>query len=411
MQKSQRLGAIILAVSIFVTVHGTVPANGQAAQHAQPLFQVQGAAHANATGYTPDQIRHGYGFENVVNQGKGQIIAIVDAFDDPNIEDDLRVFDKQFNLPACTTANGCFQKVFDGSKPGQDLSGIWPLETALDVEWAHAIAPKAKILLVEAHADHLSDLLAAVHFALTFNPGTVSMSWGTAESLFSGALEETTDDLLFNSSYVTFFAAAGDSGNGTCGFDVNGNPIPGICYPAASPYVMGVGGTTLRLDTAGNYLSERAFSSGGGGQSAVEQEPSYQSAYPIPNEPRLFPKRGVPDVAYIANPGVAMYTSFTIPGTGQGWFEVGGTSVGPPQWAALVAIANSMRDPKKLPLTGKHGVLYDAAKELNDDFNDITKGRNGTCGALCKAKPNYDYATGLGTPEADNLIPDLRDLP
>jgi hypothetical protein len=174
---------------------------------------------------------------------------------------------------------------------------------------------------------------------------------------------------------------------------------------------MSVGGTTLHIDQDGNYLDEKAWSGSGGGQSSFEPEPQYQSAYPIPNDPQHF--KGTPDVAYDGNPntGVAVYNS--VPYLGQsGWFQVGGTSSGPPQWAGLVAIANSIRDSRNKPaLTGSHGVLYDAAKEANDDFTDITKGRNGACGVLCKAKPNYDYVTGLGTPQADNLIPDLSDLP
>jgi len=172
---------------------------------------------------------------------------------------------------------------------------------------------------------------------------------------------------------------------------------------------MGVGGTTLQLDKDGNFLSETAWSGSGGGISSLEPEPPYQLAFGIPNNPMQ--KRGTPDVAYNGNPntGVATYDSIPYQGS-TGWFEVGGTSVGPPQWAALFAIANSMR-PKNSPLTGSLGQLYEVAKAQPTDFRDVTKGRNGPCQGICQAQVSYDYVTGLGSPQADDLIHDLKSLP
>src|SRR5262249_40471550 len=151
---------------------------------------------------------------------------------------------------------------------------------------------------------------------------------------------EVTEDSHFIVPNVTFFASAGDAGHG-------------VIYPAASPYVMGVGGTTLRLNKNGNFQSEKAWSDSGGGLSSAELQPLYQEIFPIPNNPQR--RRGTPDVAYVADPntGVAIYDSVPYQGS-VGWSEVGGTSVGPPQLAALFAIANSMRNKS---MTGASGLL------------------------------------------------------
>jgi subtilase family serine protease len=144
----------------------------------------------------------------IANQGAGQTIGIADAFDDPNIEADLGVFDKQFNLRACTADNGCFRKIYATSiKPPANPD--WAMETSLGVEWAHAIAPQADIILVEASGDNLSDLLAAVGVAVHYGASAVAMSWGTPE--WSG---ESAYDTRFISNGVTFVAASGDSGWG-----------------------------------------------------------------------------------------------------------------------------------------------------------------------------------------------------
>ena len=337
-------------------------------------------------GFSPTQIRHAYGFDQISNQGAGQIIAIVDAYDDPNIESDLAAFDRQFGLPSCTTANGCFCKIFGGSKQPK-ANANWSLEIALDVEWAHAIAPKATILLVEATTNSLGDLLNAVDAAVRNGASVVSMSWTVSE--FSG---ESRQDNHFVSTGVSFFAASGDNGTG-------------VAYPASSPDVVGVGGTALKIDANGSYLSEAAWSGSGGGLSTREAEPLFQSLFGIPNDPRGY--RGTPDVSYNASPatGFAVYDSVAL-GTASGWFCVGGTSAGSPQWAALVAIANSMRVAnRKARLSGTNAVLYALAKQsASANFHPITAGTNGACGVLCTANVGYDYVTGVGTPLAASLV-------
>ncbi len=388
MHTSQRLGAIVLAIlTVFTASH--IPLVSAQSEQAMPLFNLRQASASAVVGLQPQQIRKAYGFDQIVNRGAGQIIGIIDSFDHPTIEQDLAVFNATFGLLPCTTDNGCFRKVYaDGKKPA--ANALWALEIALDVEWAHAIAPEAQILLVEAGSDQLSSLLKAVDVAIRKGATVISMSWG---------LGEIPNELIYDGHFVgndvSFFAASGDTGHGTM-------------YPAASPYVTGVGGTTLSLDKNGNYSGETAWSGSGGGLSSLESEPLYQTTYPIPDNP--LHKRGIPDVAFVGNPytGVAVYDSIPLQGA-SGWWEVGGTSVGAPHWAALFAIANSVRAAAGKPvLTGSQGVLYDASKADPASFNDITKGKNDNCGDLCKAGPGYDYITGLGTPRAKSLIDALN---
>ena len=341
------------------------------------------------TGFTPAQLQTAYGFDKISNQGKGQIIGIVDAFDDPNIEADLGKFSTQWNLPACTTANGCFKKVYaTGTKP--KTNDQWSAEISLDVEWAHAMAPQATIMLVEAKGQSSKALYAAVDKAVQMGASVVSMSWGGKETA-----TEVNDDAHFNVTGVTFLVASGDSGHAAD-------------YPAASPFVVGVGGTALTAGSTGAWQSETAWScttscssggGSGGGTSAYEPEPSYQASAQNSG------KRGIPDVAYDADPstGVSIYISVGIYGL-FGWLEIGGTSMAAPQWASLMAIANSMRVAAgKKTLDQPQNTIYQSAKDLHD----ITTGTNGTCGAQCKAGPGYDFITGLGSPKADVLIPAL----
>jgi len=338
------------------------------------------------TAFAPAKIRHAYGFDQIVNQGAGQVIGIVDAYDDAKAEADLGVFSKQFGLAACTTANGCFHKVYsNGRQPAANAN--WAVEISLDIEWAHAIAPGAKIVLVETPSNSLNDLISGVDAAVRNGASEVSMSWTTAE--FNG---EKNLDNHFVSNGTTFFAASGDAGTG-------------VAYPAASPYVIGVGGTSLTLDSNGNYVSETAWSGSGGGESTVENEPLFQEQFAIPNDSRG--TRGVPDVSFNADPGTgyAVYDSVGISGVA-GWFQVGGTSAASPQWAALVAVANSSRVAmRKANLGSAASVVYALAKaNLATDFHAVTKGSNGTCGTLCTASAGYDFVTGLGTPQAKVLV-------
>jgi subtilase family serine protease len=342
-----------------------------------------------ASAFTPAQIRHAYGFDQIKNRGAGQVIGIVDAYDDPNVQADLAVFGSHFNLPACTASNGCFREVYENNRrPAANAN--WSLEISLDVQWAHAVAPQATILLVETSSNSLTDLIAGVDLAVRNGASVVSMSWMSGE--FSG---ETALDNHFISNGVTFFAASGDYGTGTA-------------YPAASPNVIGVGGTTLKADSQGNYQSETAWSGSGGGISYYEHEPAYQAVLGLPSDSAG--KRGIPDVSYNGDPGTgfAVYDSVAINGL-TGWLQVGGTSAGTPQWAALMAITNSMRAAaRKANLNAANSAVYSQAKtNAATAFHSVTQGTNGSCGAICTARTGYDYITGVGTPQSNNLVSSL----
>jgi subtilase family serine protease len=342
---------------------------------------------AGPTGIFPAKMKVAYGLNGITNYGKGQTIAIVDAYDDPNAEADLGTFSTQFHLPACTTANGCFKKVKQSGTPA-DTTG-WSDEVALDIEWAHAIAPAARILLVEAKSNSNANLYAAVDLAVKYGASVVSMSWGGSE-----ASNESTSDVHFNVPNVTMLASSGDGGHG-------------VEYPAASPYVVGVGGTSLSINSStGAYVSETSWSGSGGGASAYEPVPVYQSG--VQNTG----KRGIPDVAYDADPntGVPVYSSYACGrACYTGWVQFGGTSMSAPQWAAIIAIANSERKAAgKANLNQVQFLLYPAAET---DYHDVTTGTNGSCGAQCTAGIGYDFVTGLGSPKVNLLIPALVAAP
>ena len=268
---------------------------------AQPPIHVTQGVKALSAGYTPAQIRHAYGVDRVTGTGSGQVIALVDAYGSPTIQADLNTFCTKYGLPKTTV-----QIAYPQGKPYQNNGG-WALETSLDVEWAHAIAPGATILLVVANSDGFSPLLAAIDYAAQ-HASQVSMSWAGSE--FSG---ETSDDSHFNKSGVSFFSAAGDSG-------------VGAQWPAVSPFVTGVGGTTLSLDASGNIRSETAWSGSNGGPSSYETEPSFQTGWQSGG------RRETPDVCYDGDPntGVEVYDS-TPYQRYTGWSIVGGTSAGSPQ--------------------------------------------------------------------------------
>jgi subtilase family serine protease len=323
--------------------------------------------------------------------GHGQTIAIVDAYDDPNVASDLATFDTQFGFPSCTVANGCFVKDTPQGTPSTD-SG-WALEISLDVEWAHSIAPGAQIVLVESSTSSLGNLLSAVDTAVGTGAHQVSNSWGGSE--FS---TESSYDYHYNSATTSFFVSSGDGGHG-------------VEWPAASPYVVSVGGTTLTTNSSGNWVSETSWSDSGGGVSAYEPKPSYQNNFNTNS------KRAVPDVAYDGNPSTGVYVYDSVPINGQsGWWLVGGTSAGAPQWAGISAIANSQNAKLASASFGTSNALYGAASGAESspqanpylaNYHDITSGSNGNCGSVCTAGPGYDEVTGLGSPQVNNLVPYL----
>jgi hypothetical protein len=321
--------------------------------------------------FSPAQIQHAYGFDQLSNHGAGQTIFIVDAYNDPNITRDLQTFDAQWGLP-----NSPLTVHKMSSRVGNNVS--WGIEESLDVEWAHAMAPQANIVLVEATSASYSALFSAVNWATTNGAHVVSMSWGGGD--YSG---EASYDSYFKHSGVSYVASAGDSGGV-------------VEYPSASPYVLSVGGTSLTLDANNNYVSESAWSSGGGGASVGEAEPGFQANYGIG-----LGGRGTPDVAYNGDPntGYFVYDSYTYQ---PGWYAVGGTSAGAPQWAALIALANQSRGTPLTTYNLTSRTEYNAATgtAYASNYHDVTSESNGYA-----AGPGYDLATGVGSPQANNLVP------
>lgn len=310
-------------------------------------------------GYTPSQIRAAYNLPS--SGGLGATIAIIDAYYTPGVKSDLAIFSSQFGLPAPTDSNF---EVHPMTLSNETDNG-WGVETCLDVEWAHASAPDAKILLVEASTSDFNDLFSAVNYAKN-RPDVVaiSMSWGDSEHPW-----QVNYDSRFISSYgAVFFAASGDNGSNE------------IFWPATSPNVVAVGGTKLTLDINGTVISETGWTNSGGGISAYENRPTYQTSYGLTSS-----KRTIPDISYNADPytGVAVYDNSL-------WFKVGGTSAGAPQWAAIQALGKSATNTN----------LYQKAKyDYASYFRDITDGSNGGY----SANLNYDYVTGLGSPLTVNF--------
>jgi hypothetical protein len=353
---------------------------------ASPAIQLSGrpfVTNPSPQGYTPQQIRAAYGFNAIKGNGAGETIAIVDAFGASNLAHDLNTFDTRFGLAPASLV----QVNQDGGTALPPTDSGWALETSLDVEWAHAIAPGAKILVVHANSDSISDLLTAVDFA-RHQAGVVavSMSWGTNE--FWG---ENAYDSLFTTpaghNGVTFVAASGDDGG-----------LNGVDWPAASPNVLSVGGTSLALRGGNSYGGEAGWFYSGGGISQFEPEPSYQL------NSQGTGGRTTPDVAFNADPntGFAVYDSTPYQGQ-SGWIQLGGTSAGAPQWAALMALADQALAKGSLDgATQTLPHLYSLANgsSASTYFHDVSSGNN----FWWLVTPGYDGVTGLGSPVASAIV-------
>jgi subtilase family serine protease len=297
----------------------------------------------------------------------------VDAYGDPSIQTDLNNFCAYYGIPITTV------KILGTST----VNSGWGLETALDVEWAHAIATNASIILSVAKSASLGDLLTAVNAVVGAGASVVSMSWGAQESAGINIY-----DSYFQAQGVTFVASSGDSGELAAPFEVE--------WPASSHYVVSVGGATLYLDASGNQTQpETGWSGSGGGISAVYNVPTWQSGWQSTG------KRTVPDVCYVADPNTGVGVAY-----GPYLYEVGGTSVGAPQWSAIIALANQSRATK---IRGNQDIYPAAgtAPAINSaNFFDITSGSDGS-DPDDLAGTGYDLVTGLGTPVANNLVPAL----
>jgi subtilase family serine protease len=326
--------------------------------------------HPPVGGYGPADLRDAYKVS--ATGSSSTIIAIVDAFGYPYAMRDLKVYRKNFGLPACTKANGCFgQFNQNGAKkplPGFNLG--WAQEMALDLDMASAMCPNCKIYLVEANSNSYTNLAAAVNSAANvLQAHVISNSYGGGESGTSGY------EASYNHAGVAVTASSGDSGYG-------------VEFPASSPHVIAVGGTHLTRDGSSRGWAESAWSGAGSGCSTVYAKPAWQTDGGCG-------KRTVADVSAIADPntGVAVYGPVNS-SQAAGWMVFGGTSVAAPLIGGIYG-ANG----------GAVNYGSDPYSHTSDLF-DVTSGSNGSCGGsyLCTAQPGYDGPTGLGTPNGINAF-------
>ncbi|MDC8784623.1 S53 family peptidase [Roseateles koreensis] len=371
--------------------------------------------------YTPAQIRAAYGLPalpaagatlttaQAAQLGAGQTIYIVDAKHDPYVLAELAAFNLKFGLPTCTSkaiaassslplatasSTACeFSQVYSTSAGGLTSTvpaydSGWATEITLDVQWAHATAPLARIVLIEAADASLTNLLGAVKLANAMGPGVVSMSFGATEGSYTASV-----DAAFSVAKMSYLAATGDNG-------------AAVSWPAVSPNVVAVGGTSLSYSGSGTR-SEVTWSGTGGGVSAYTATPSYQTvSVPGMGTPV---RRNVADVAFNANPSTGQYVAVqTTAGGAINWVSAGGTSLATPQWAGLLAVANAVRaQANKVALGAPHNLLYQQIATVPGNyasaFADVKTGTDGSC-STCTAKTGYDTPTGLGTPNVTSLL-------
>jgi len=302
--------------------------------------------------------------------GGGRAIAIVDAYDDPNAASDLAAFNAEFGIVAAN-----FQVVYaTGTRPPVDPSGGWEIEEALDIEWAHAMAPNAALFLVEAASSKNADLLTAVSVASNLvaqaGGGEVSMSWGGSEFT-----KEINDESYFQTPSVVYFASSGDG--------------PGPLWPSVSPNVVSSAGTTVsRNPSSGAFQQEVAWANTGSGPSSFFAIPSYQA----PLAGIIGKNRGTPDLAFDADPHTGVWVYDSYPANGKtGWRVVGGTSVAAPSLAGVINAAGSFYTSSAAELTAIYAELGQGI-----GFSDIV---SGTCyhyaGYL--AGPGWDFCSGVGS--------------
>jgi subtilase family serine protease len=392
-----------------------------------------------ATCYSPQEMRRAYGVDTLVDAGlvgAGQTIVIIDSYGSPTIREDLRVFDQGYGLPdpPSFTVLAPLGTLPWNPKKYPDQPG-WAGEVTLDVEWAHAMAPGASIVLLTSPVDEtegvqgLPEFLQLEQYALDHHLGyIISQSWSATENtLFKNTAGPQGPQVIadYEAFYalavqqgVTVLCAEGDTGSADVETDgVTFYPYPVVDFPCTSPFVTSVGGTSLNLNTSGKYLSETVwnddFGAGGGGISQLFAEPAYQKLALSPaQQRRLGGMRGVPDISYNAGCYTTIITYSSYPGGGEpGWYYACGTSEGAPQWAGIVADLNQYRG---RPLGWLNPLLYAIGGVGQFDLigRDITQGNNafqpGVAGYA--AAPGWDPATGWGTPDLNQLPERLLEL-
>jgi subtilase family serine protease len=427
------LAAVMAACSPSGVVTGTTgTATGTAGTASHPFCVTPSGAKAlgragasrDFGSFTPQQFQDAYGVTPLLNEGytgKGQTVVVIDSYGSPTLQSDIDAFDQQYNLPPITLQilSPLGTKPFDSNN--QDMSG-WAGETSLDVQVIHSIAPGAGIVVLTSPVDETEGTVGLPQFrqleeyAVNHHLGNIiSQSWGASEVTLEDSFgqqeiaqwtkfyqQATTQD------GITFFTGSGDSGaTDLANCDVNNrvySSTPTTGFPSDEPWVTSAGGTTL-FNQNGAY-SETAWSQSGGGFSKFFSEPSFQKQLPSSDQSKLNSRRGVPDVAADADPG----TGWPIYALGQ-QAVTGGTSAASPFWAALLAIANQMAGH---PLGYINPALYKLGlgSTYSQDFHDVTVGnnsfqQNGVSVQGYTATSGWDPVTGLGSPNAVKLIPDL----
>jgi len=370
-------------LAILIPSASSLPLSGSLRAPAPTLTSPTFSGSGVEGGYAPADLRSAYNLLPSESAGSGQTVAIVDAYDDPNAESDLATYRSHYGLSACTAASGCFKKVnqsgetknYPSPEPG------WSVEISLDLDMVSAACPNCHILLVEADNNESLKLYAAEDEAVTLGATEVTNSWGGAEES-----NETSYDTYFHHAGVPITVAAGDSG-----YEVE--------YPAASQYVIAVGGTKLTKATNSRGWTESAWNGTGSGCSLYEPKPSWQSDKDCTH-------RTNNDVAAVASTEtpVSVADSYELPSEflikEPGWTLVGGTSVSSPLIAGTMALANAYTR----SFGGADALYKEAAQNGTGVLDDVTSGNNvkkghKSCGNyLCEAAPGYDGPTGLGSP-------------
>jgi subtilase family serine protease len=431
--RKSRLIAVLVATATLAAAAliATPSARARAAGHMTPAvgvhphYSVEGHAQPRATTfscqlttpagcYGPAQVRAAYGVDKLTHlNGAGRTIAIVDAFQSPTIQHDLATFDTLFGLPAPTLDI----VAPDGLTPFDptDANHVgWAGEITLDVEYAHAIAPAAKLVLVLAKSNDDADILSATRYVVDHNlADVISQSFGEAEQCMDPNVFNQQTALFAEATRkkITLLASSGDQGSAqpTC----DGTSFfKAASTPASDPHVTGVGGTRLDADgVTGAYHGETVWnepdfaSAGGGGFSVKFRTPTYQL-------PRHLPSRGVPDVAYNAAIIGGVLAVWSSSGSGPDLvFRFGGTSAGSPQWAGLIALADQLRHGRVGFINPALYTITLSSRVYGALFHDITVGDNTYHGDVTvpgfAARPGWDAATGLGSPKANTLVPAL----
>jgi subtilase family serine protease len=326
------------------------------------------APNATPAGYGPSDIRSAYNLTGSSSGGK--TVAIVDAYNDPTAESDLRVYRSQYGLSSCTSANGCFRKVGQTGSTSRlpRTNAGWATEISLDLDMVSASCPDCKILLVEANSASFSDLGTAVNYAATQGVSAISNSYGGSDSAASSA---------YNHPGIAVTASTGDNGYG-------------IESPASYDSVVAVGGTSLTKSGNARGWSESAWSGAGSGCSTLNAKPSWQTSA------TQCSGKANADVSAVADPntGVAVYDSTPYQGY-SGWQVYGGTSASSPIIASVYTMSGN---------TAGYPASYTWSH--SSGLNDVTSGSNGSCPTTvwCTAGAGWDGPTGLGTPNGTSAF-------